>query len=154
MASAASGSRQPVLPVTLVWIDARSALVATWERGATRMERISGDVPPHERSVGHMRIDPTVRHGGGQRQEKLDHRRIDQERAYLDEVAGRLPVTGSIEVIGPGRLRLHLVHRVQPSDDRLTVTTAPAGPLTEARLLARLRELAGQPAPRQLTTAR
>lgn len=154
MASAAFGSRQQVLPVTLVWIDARSAIVATWEHGEAHTERVSGDVPPHERSVGHVRIDPTVRHGGGQRQDKLDHRRNDHERAYLDDVAGHLPTSGPIEIIGPGPLRLRLVHRLQSPSDGSPLTTAPSGPLTEAQLLARLRELAGQPAPRQLATTR
>ncbi len=139
-------------PVTLVWIDAREAVIVTWADDEAHVQRVAGALPPHERSIGHIRIDPAVRHGGGLRQDKLDHRRAHREHQYLEAVAGHIPAEGPVEVIGSGELRLHLARLLREGRPNRAgpVTTEAARPLTEAQLIARVRELAGHPAPRQV----
>lgn len=139
-------------PVTLVWIDARQAVVARWERGSVQVERIAGELPPHDRTVGHTRRNPLIRHGGGQPQTRLDHRRQEAEHAYLEAVTAHVAGDGAVEVIGSGPMRHHLARRLRaqarPGVPR-PVHTAPADQLTEAQIVARLRELAGHPPARQ-----
>jgi hypothetical protein len=60
---ATDAPRHPAL--TLVWIDAREAVVVRWVAGTSVVERIESDVPAHHRATGHVRHDPNVRHGGG-----------------------------------------------------------------------------------------
>ena len=140
-------------PVILVWIDARRAVIATWQAGAPHVDTVAAEIPPRERSVGHVRQDPAIRHGGGQRQDKLDHRRHEQEREFLEAVTARIPATGRVDVIGSGEMRLHLARRLREAHGAAAllrvVTTEAAKPMTEAQIVARLRELAGHPAPRQ-----
>jgi len=156
MSSADSSHRSDEQPLTLIWIDARKAVLAAWDRGAVRLEHVIGALPPQERSVGHVRLDPAVRHGGGQRQDKLEHRRYEREQHYLEAVVARVPAVGAVEILGPGELRLHLARRLRRSRAGATrsIATEPAGPLTEAQLIARLRALVGHPARRQLALAR
>ena len=156
MSPADSGHSPLDQPLTLVWIDAREAVLAAWDRGAVRLEHVVGALPPRERSTGHVRLDPAIRHGGGQRQDKLEHRRHEREEHYLEAVAARVPPDGPVEIVGPGELRLHLARRLQASRGGVTrtVATEPAGPLTEAQLVARLRSAVGHPARRQLARAR
>jgi hypothetical protein len=49
---------------TLVWIDAREAVIARWQGGESHLERLHSDVPAHHRSTGHVTYDPAVGHGG------------------------------------------------------------------------------------------
>jgi hypothetical protein len=139
-------------PVALTWIDARRAVIAAWRAGEPHLETILADIPPRERSVGHVRLDPSIRHGGGQRQDKLDHRRAERVREYLDAVAAGIPAGGRLVVIGPGEMRHHLVRRFRDAPGAAPpreVVTEAAGPMTDAQIVARLRDLAGHPAPRQ-----
>jgi hypothetical protein len=140
-------------PVSLVWIDARRAVIATWRAGAPHIDTVAADIPPRDRSVGHVRQDPAIRHGGGQRQDKLDHRRADREREFLEAVTARIPATGRVDVIGSGEMHVHLARRLREAPGATAspreVTTEPAKPMTDAQVVARLRELAGHPAPRQ-----
>jgi len=139
--------------VNLIWVDARKAVIATWRGGAPHVDTVAADIPPRDRSVGHVRQDPAIRHGGGQRQDKLDHRRADREREFLDAVTARIPAAGRVDVIGSGEMRLHLARRLREAPGATAspreVTTEAAKPMTEAQVVARLRELAGHPAPRQ-----
>jgi uncharacterized protein (DUF58 family) len=139
-------------PVTLVWIDARRAVVATWQTGEPHLETILADIPPRDRSIGHVRLDPAIRHGGGQRQDKLDHRRTERVREFLDRVQAAIPTQGRAVVIGPGEMRHHLLRRLRETSGAgalpREVTSEPAKPMTDSQIVARLRELAGHPAPR------
>lgn len=139
-------------PVTLIWIDARQAVVARWGEGAARLDRVAGDLPPHERSLGHVKHNPLIRQGGGQLQTRLDHRRHEAEHAYIDAVLVHVPDEGYVEVIGPGPMRHHLVSRLlrreRPGAARV-VRTQAADQMTDAQVAARLRELAGHPPARR-----
>jgi len=55
---------QEALPVSLVWIDSQTAVHLRWD-GAVSLQRIHSEVPPHHHAMGHLRIDPLTRHGGG-----------------------------------------------------------------------------------------
>lgn len=137
----------------LVWIDAEQAVLVRWN-GEARIERIASEVPPHVESTGHLRYDPTIRHGGGGlAQDRIQRDRFGHLRAYLDEVAGRIGPGEDVEILGPGTVREELA-RVLRDDDlrhgrRRTVVTAASRPLTERQLVARLRDRMGEPPPRQ-----
>jgi hypothetical protein len=134
---------------TLVWIDAHDAIIVGHRGDEIILERIASDVPDHRRSTGHVRHDPSARHGGGggaplpaveaQRQEHLTH--------YLRIVADRLPVADDLTILGPGTVREHL-ERALLDEDRhhhreRQVSTAPAERMTDRQLTARLNRESG-----------
>jgi hypothetical protein len=55
--------RQP--SITLVWIDSAEAVIHRWHAGRVQRTHVESHVPIHRRSTGHIRHDPTIRHGGG-----------------------------------------------------------------------------------------
>jgi hypothetical protein len=149
-------------PATLVWIDAREAIVLRWKNGP-KVVRHELETPPHEKSVGHVRHDPGVRQGGGLPQAKLETHRLEHLRQGIAKVAATLPDDEDILVIGPGTVRERLVAEVHEADEKRPprgpagrgprqVRTKPARRLTEAQLVERLRELVGEPPPRVLPT--
>ncbi len=134
---------------TLVWIDAREAVIVRRRDGEIVIERLESDVPAHRRSTGHVRHDPGVRHGGGggspqsagepKRQEHLAH--------FLRIVADRLPIADDITILGPGTVAEHLERGLQLDDRhhlrRRAVRSEPSGRLTDRQLAARLDREAG-----------
>ena len=142
----------------LVWIDARAATIARWVAGEVTLERLESDVPAHHKSTGHVGHDPSIRHGGGGRQQNaLETQRLEHLARFVEQVAARLPDTDAIAILGPGTVRDHL-ERVVRDDDvhhhRLrVVTSAAAARLTDPQLVARVRTLAGDPPPRRTAGA-
>jgi hypothetical protein len=115
------------------------------------------DTPPHERSAGHVRHDPAVRHGGGLPQAKLETHRLEHLRQGIAKVAATLPDDEDVLIIGPGTVRERLAAEVHETDRKRPprvpsreVRTEAARRLTEAQLGERLRELVGEPPPRVL----
>lgn len=137
---------------TLVWIDAREAVIVRWD-GAARFIRIESDVPAHRRATGHVAHDPLIRQGGGGSQQEAGERhRLEHLRRFIAQVEGRLEPHDEIEILGPGTVRERLAHLVETNDRRhgrpRHVCTHSTGPLTEAQLVALVREAAGDPPPR------
>lgn len=132
---------------TLVWIDAREAVIGHWHAGEVRLERLRSDVPSRHRSTGHVRYDPTVRHGGGGAQDAGEANRLEHLARFIDLVATRVPADGELLILGPGTVRDRLAHRMHETDRQLAgareITVQAAGRLTEPQLAARLRHLAG-----------
>ncbi len=137
---------------TLVWIDSEEAIIVRWADRAT-VERVRSDVPGRHRSTGHVRVDPTVRHGGGGASAAaLDRARREHLRAFLDEVLRHVPEDDDVTVVGPGIVRERLERSLRADDRRhgrrRHVRSAAADRLTEQVLVAHVRELAGD-APRR-----
>jgi hypothetical protein len=137
---------------TLVWIDTEEAIIVRWADRAT-VERIRSDVPGRHRSMGHVRVDPLVRHGGGgATADTAERARREHLRAFLEEVAEHLPDAEDVTVVGPGIVRERLERNLRAEDRRQGrrrhVHSAAAERLTEQELVARVRELAGD-APRR-----
>jgi hypothetical protein len=132
---------------TLVWIDSRRAVVAHWHDGEANLEHLESDVPSHHRATGHVRYDPSVRHGGGAPQDTGEANRLEHLARFVDLVAGRVPPGDDLVIIGPGTVRDRLEHRVREADRHASrtriVTCQAAGRLTDRQLLARLRHVAG-----------
>lgn len=139
-------------PVTLVWIDSDDALIVRWNGSAT-IERVTSDVPPRHRSTGHVRHDPGVRHGGGgvptDRLERDRKRHLDR---FIEQVALRVPPAEAVHIVGPGVVRKRLGRVLRAEDRRLgrdrVVDSGAATQLTERQLVADIRTLSGDPAPR------
>ncbi len=133
---------------TVVWIDSQDAILARWHEGRPTVEHLRSDVPAHRKATGHVRHDPTVRHGGGgPGQSAADTRRIEHLARFLDQVAARLPDGENVAILGPGAVAEHLEQLVRDADthhrrDR-TVSCEPAGRQTDRQLVARLRRLVG-----------
>jgi len=144
-------------PVSLVWIDARKALIVRWVDDAPGITHVVSDVPAHRKSSGHVRHDPRIRPGGGGGTAATcgEPRRIEHLARFLSEVADRLP-EGDLELIGPGTVHEKLARIVSDGDpmQRRTITVRPSRPLTERQLVARVRHLAGSDAPRRHPTRR
>lgn len=132
--------------VTLVWVDAREALIARWVDDAAHLDRIESDVPAHRQSAGHVRHDPALRPGGGGGTAATsgEPHRLEHLARFLDTVAGRLP-DGDLEIIGPGTVHEHLAQVVRAADAQgiRHVTTTQSARLTNGQLVARLRHLVG-----------
>ncbi len=134
---------------TLVWIDSRQAVIVRWD-GAARFIRIESDVPAHRRSTGHVAHNPWIRQGGGgSPQEAGERHRLEHLHRFISQVEARLEPEDEIEILGPGTVRERLAHLVETNDQRRgrprRVRTHPAGPLTEAQLVALVRDAAGDP---------
>ena len=145
----------PTRDRTLVWIDARDALIGHWHGGSVTLERLHSDVPSRHRAMGHIRRDPSVRHGGGAAQDAAEANRLEHLARFIDLVATRVKLDGDVLVLGPGTVRDRLGHRLHETE-RLAVegheiTVGAAGRLTEPQFIARLRHFAGAD-PRRRTT--
>lgn len=134
---------------TLVWIDAHEAIIVGHRGDEIVIERIESDVPDHHRATGHVRHDPSVRHGGGGNapHPSGDPQRNQHLTRFVRIVADRLPVADDLTVLGPGTVREHLEHELVATDGRQhrtrTVAGAPAERLTDRQLVARLCREAG-----------
>ena len=126
---------------------AREAIIGHWHDGEVRLERLQSDVPPHHRATGHVRHDPTIRHGGGGRRTRGEANRLEHLARFIDPSPPICRRTGSCSILGPGTVRDRLGHRIHETERhsaapaRSTIQTA--GRLTEPQLVARLRHLAG-----------
>jgi hypothetical protein len=135
---------------TLVWIDSEQAVIVRWN-GAAKFIRIESDVPAHHRSTGHVAHDPMIRRGGGGgvRQEAGEGHRLEHLHRFISQVEARLGPEDEIEILGSGTVRERLAHLVETNDQRRGrprhVWTHATGPLTDAQLVALLREAAGDP---------
>jgi hypothetical protein len=137
---------------TLIWIDSEEAIIVRWADRAT-VERVRSDVPGRHRSTGHVRIEPTVRHGGGgPSAAALDRARREHMRAFVDDVIAHVPERDDVTVVGPGLVRQRLERGLRADDRRHSrhrlVHSAAADRLSEQALVAHVRELAGD-APRR-----
>jgi hypothetical protein len=140
---------------TLVWIDTREAVIVRWQAGSATVERHHSDVPPHHRSTGHVRYDPAVQHGGGAPHDTGEQRRLEHLARFVESIAGLLPATDELLIMGPGTVRDRLEQRVRELDRHgsrsRSVTCRATGRLTDRQLLARVRHLAGSD-PSRLTS--
>lgn len=132
-------------PRTLVWIDAERAVIVRWD-GSPTLTRIESEVPPHRRLGGHVGRDPNLRAMGSP---PPDRHRLEHLRQHLRNVADRLVGPDDVEVIGPGTVHEHLVALLREEDRthgrNRAILAAPAGLLSEAQLVARVRTAAGDP---------
>jgi len=152
--AAADGATPPtnVRGGTVVWIDAEEAVLVSWRGGEATIVRLGSDVPPRHRSIGHIRHDPLVRHGGGTSQTAADARRRDHLTRFLETVRTHVPDAADVTILGTGVVREQLERAVR-DDDRVhrrsrSVTSAASRRLTDRQLVARARQLAGD-APRR-----
>jgi hypothetical protein len=136
----------------VVWIDAEDAVLVSWRDREATIARIHSDVPPHRRSVRHIRHDPLVRHGGGASQTAAEARRRNHLARFVETVRSHLPGTDDVTILGSGLVHEEL-ERALREDDRVhrrsrSITSAAAPRLTDRQLVARARQLAGD-APRR-----
>jgi hypothetical protein len=140
-------------PHALVWIDSHEAIVVRWEDGQARIDRVTSEVPDPHRSTGHIRHDPAVRHGGSAAQDVLEARRQAYLTRFLKDVTGRLPDEADLTVLGPGETHEHLLHSVRAADADhhrgRRVVGRRSSHKTDRQLVALLRELEGDDAPRR-----
>jgi hypothetical protein len=143
---------------TLVWIDAREAVIVGWHGDSAQIERVGSDVPAHRRSTGHVRHDPATRHGGGgSPQSAGEPHRLEHLERFVDLVAARLPPDDDLIVLGPGTVREHLERHVREIDDRQgrvrDISAEPSPRRTERQLVARLRHVLDADPPRRTVGA-
>ena len=143
---------------TLVWIDAREAVIVRWQDDEALVERLGSDVPAHHRSTGHVRHDPAVRHGGGGPAQAADEpRRLEHLARFVDEVAARLPTDDDLLILGPGTVREHLEHHVRACDGRRgavrAISDEPSNHRTQRQLVAYLRHILDSDPPRRTAGA-
>jgi hypothetical protein len=139
---------------TLVWIDAREAVVVGWRDGRAAIERLASDVPAHHRATGHVRHDPTTRHGGGgPPQSAGEPNRLEHLERFVGQVAGRLPPDDDLIILGPGTVGERLARHVRETDERVGLARSVHGEraprLTERQLAARLRHVVDADPPRR-----
>jgi hypothetical protein len=150
-----SSHEQDERPHALVWIDSQEAIVVRWEDDQARIERLTSELPDHHESPGHLRHDPAIRHGGGRSQDTVESRRHEYLGRFVRDVTHRLPHDTDLTVLGPGTTRDHLVRTIRASDaehhhDRRVVGRRSSRK-TDRQLVALLRELEGDAAPRRTT---
>jgi hypothetical protein len=145
----------PRVDCSLVWIDAAEATIVQLHGSRAVIERVESDVPAHHRSTGHVRHDPSVRHGGGggSPQTADEPHRLEHLRHFVAEIAGRLEPHDELLILGPGTVHERLARLVIEADERLgrrrEVSCEVSPRLTDRQLIARLRQLAGVEARRR-----
>lgn len=140
--------RPAVAERTLVWIDARCAIIVGHRDGEVTVERIESDVPDHRKATGQVRHEPGIRHGGGGAPQTAgEPHRNEHLRRFVTLVHDRLPATDDLTILGPGTVRERLQREVHEADRRhhraRDVRCEPSGRLTERQLVARLDHDAG-----------
>ena len=129
---------------TLVWIDAREAVIARWHAGDVQLERLRSDVPPHRRTTRHVRYDPAVAHGGGAPEDVGEAKRLEHLARFVDARDDRIPPDDDVVIVGPGTVRERLEHHLREDDRHASrtraVTCEPAPRATDRQLIARLRD--------------
>lgn len=134
-------------PSTLVWIDAREAVIVRWQDDRARVERVESEVPARHRATGHVRHDPAVRHGGGRAQTAGEPHRLEHLDRFVDQIATRLAPDDALFILGPGTVREGLERHVRESDEHhqrsRSVSCEASSRLTDRQLIARLRHLVG-----------
>ena len=133
---------------SLVWIDAREAVIVRWERDQAQIERLDSEVPAHRRSTGHIRHDPAVRHGGGGGSQTAgEPHRLEHLGRFVENVASRLAPDDDLLILGPGTVCERLARHVRELDEHhgrhRDISREASPPLTDRQLIARLRHLAG-----------
>lgn len=132
---------------TLVWVDAREAIVSRWHAGEIFLAKYHSDVPPHHRSTGHVRHDPTVRHGGSAPHDTGEANRLEHLARFIESVASCIDPDDDLVIVGPGTVRDRLEHLVRETDRQASrarpITCHAAARMTDRQLIARLREAAG-----------
>lgn len=133
---------------TLVWIDAREAIVVSWRDGGARLERFESEVPAHHRATGHVRHDPAMRHGGGGGPQSAgEPHRLEHLERFVEEIADRLAPEDVLLILGPGTVHERLERHVSESDTHhgrhREIACEASPPLTDRQLIERLREFAG-----------
>jgi len=139
----------PARTWTLVWIDAREALVLTWNGKAPVTRRLVSEVPIHTAAMPHVRHDPLIRHGGGLEHDAADPHRNEHVRRFLQQVVAALPADSDIKVTGHGDMLAHLAGAIREHDEHRPaprkIVVEPSQLLTRPQLAAQLRELVGAP---------
>jgi len=143
---------------TIVWIDAREAVIVRWHDAEARLERVGSEVPAHHRATGHVRHDPAIRQGGGGAPQTAgEPRRLELLARFVDGIADRLPDDDDLLILGSGTVHERLHREVRERDLRhgrhREVICEAAPPLTDRQLIAKLRHLAGSDAPRRTVGA-
>lgn len=133
---------------TLVWIDSREAVIVRWQDDQAQVERVGSDVPAHHRATGHVRHDPSIRHGGGGGSQTAgEPNRLEHLARFVGQVAQRLPADEDLLILGPGTVREHLERSVRDADAHQrrsrVITCAASRRLTDGQLVARLRRFDG-----------
>ena len=126
----------------LVWIDAREAVIVRIGEDGPRIERLRSDVPAHRRSTGHIRHDPSTRHGGGREATAGEPRRLAHLEAFCKRVAARIRPSEDVVVMGPGMVRHDLEDRLREAaapQAKRRIDRLPAGRMTDRQLIAWLR---------------
>jgi hypothetical protein len=142
---------------TLVWIDAREAVLVDLDESGPHVERVTSDVPAHHRATGHVRHDPAIRHGGGRPQTSGEPRRIEYLARFVEEVAARLPTSHDLIVLGQGTVHEQLSRHLEETDRRhgyvRDIRCAAMPRRTDRQLIAYLREVEGEPLRRRTVGA-
>ena len=133
---------------TLVWIDAREAVIVERHADEVTIGRIASDVPAHRKATGQVRHEPGIRHGGGGAPQTAgDPHRIEHLRRFVAGVVERIPESADVTLLGPGTVREQLERALTDADRHhrrtRTVTGEASGRLTDRQLVARLSREAG-----------
>jgi hypothetical protein len=142
---------------TLVWLDARRAVIVRWSNGDVSIERYESDVPRQHRSTGHVRHGDTGRTHAGPPRSAGDTHRLEHLRRYIENVRRRLPTGDRLAICGPGPVALQLARAIDDDDQHhgrsRLVMHRPAAAMTDRQMVAEVRRLAGNLPPRRTVGA-
>jgi hypothetical protein len=142
---------------TLVWMDARQAVIVQWHDGKTSIERLESDVPRHHRSTGHVRHGTSGRTHAGPPRSAGDTHRLEHLRRFIEQVQRRLPPSDQLAICGPGPVAVRLAQAIHDDDHHhgrsRQVIHRRAAALTDRQLVAEVRRLVADVPPRRTVGA-
>lgn len=123
-----------------VWIDHEKAVVAVARENDIRTRTVRSGVMPHPHWAG-------AQDGGGEK--KYEERHAQELNRFYDDVIAQLDPLSSLYVFGPGEAKIELKKRLQGVGrfSHAAIRVEASDRLTEAQIVARVRELATAPGP-------
>jgi len=136
-----------------IWIDHREAkLIELNDNGdAPSVKRIESDAGEVPRSFGHVGNQPAHTGYAGDKEKHADQRRKKQLRRFYSEVAdeaARNTTPARVVVLGPGQARKEFQHALEDKHalaQKIERNESVDANLTEAQVVARVKEMLGQP---------
>ena len=115
-----------------IWIDHKRALIVSVAREHSAVTRLQSSVRAHRHYHG-------AQDGGGEK--KYEARHEQAVAHFVDAVARHVERGDEVVILGPGESKGALVRRIRQikSLKGVATTTAAAGKLTEAQLVATIR---------------
>jgi len=125
-----------------VWVDHSKAVIVFASADEVTTKTVESSVGPHARYSSRAKYSTPDGAQDGRGEKKFEQRFDQQLDRYYDEVISQLGEPEALLIVGPGEAKLQLRERLShiKALSKLVVSVETADKLTEAQLVARVKE--------------